>query len=192
MIVYSFTLTLKAPDKNCSRQHFNFLLLSLEENKAWFFHVNPLSSRGFTWNIKSYFLWKTMKKYLWMSSAAVLIGPVRVWYWKKAPSSLSLQFETLLHWLTITRKEALWQISADLDLPAHQFSLNQIFPVCITHLYFLHLIFVFVSQCHHGSLMICNIELSHDVSALPRHFCILLSGVVKWSYLVEWRDRVEL
>ena len=50
-----------------------FLLLSLEENKAWFFHVNPLLSRGFTWNIKSYFLWKAVKKYL-ISSAAVVIG----------------------------------------------------------------------------------------------------------------------
>ena len=28
------TLTLKAPNKNCSRRHFNFFLLSLEENKA--------------------------------------------------------------------------------------------------------------------------------------------------------------
>ena len=27
-------LNLKAPNKNCSRRHFNFLLLSLEENKA--------------------------------------------------------------------------------------------------------------------------------------------------------------
>ena len=27
-------LTFKAPNKNCSRQHFNFLFLSLEENKA--------------------------------------------------------------------------------------------------------------------------------------------------------------
>ena len=35
-------------------------------------------SRGFTWNIKSYFLWKAMKKYLWMSSAAVVIGALRV------------------------------------------------------------------------------------------------------------------
>ena len=26
-------LTLKAPNKNCSRRHFNFLLLSFEENK---------------------------------------------------------------------------------------------------------------------------------------------------------------
>ena len=30
-------LTLKAPNKNCSRWHFIFLLLSCEENKAWFF-----------------------------------------------------------------------------------------------------------------------------------------------------------
>ena len=27
-------LTLKAPNKNCSRQHFNFSLLSFNENKA--------------------------------------------------------------------------------------------------------------------------------------------------------------
>ena len=27
-------LTLKAPNKNCSRRHFNFLLLSFEENNA--------------------------------------------------------------------------------------------------------------------------------------------------------------
>ena len=30
-------LTLKAKNKNCSRRYFNFLLLSFEENKAWFF-----------------------------------------------------------------------------------------------------------------------------------------------------------
>ena len=71
--VHPLTLTLKASNKNCSRQHFNFSLLSLEENKAWFFHVNPLPSRGFTWNIKSYFLYKITKKYLWMLSAAVVI-----------------------------------------------------------------------------------------------------------------------
>ena len=71
-------LSLKVPNKNCSRWHFKFLLLSFKKNKAWFFHVNPLLSRGFTWNIKSYFLWKTMKKYLWMSSTAVLIGAWRL------------------------------------------------------------------------------------------------------------------
>ena len=40
--------------------------------------MNLLPSRGYTWNSKSYFLWKTMKKYLWMSSAAVVIGAWRV------------------------------------------------------------------------------------------------------------------
>ena len=30
-------LTLKAPNKNCSRRHFNFLLLSFKENEAWCF-----------------------------------------------------------------------------------------------------------------------------------------------------------
>ena len=29
-------------------------------------------------NIKFYYLWKTMKKYLWMSSATVVIGALRV------------------------------------------------------------------------------------------------------------------
>ena len=29
-----FILTLKVPNKNYSRRHFNFLLLSFEENKA--------------------------------------------------------------------------------------------------------------------------------------------------------------
>ena len=31
------TLTMKAPNKNWSRRHFIFLLLSFKENKAWFF-----------------------------------------------------------------------------------------------------------------------------------------------------------
>ena len=66
------------PNENCSRWHFNFLLLSFIENKTWFFQVNPLLGRGFTWNIKSYFPWKTMKKYLWKLSAAVVIGALRV------------------------------------------------------------------------------------------------------------------
>ena len=43
--------------------------------------MNPLPSKGFTWNIKSYFLWKTMKTYLWVSSAAVVIGALRVKAW---------------------------------------------------------------------------------------------------------------
>ena len=46
-------LTLKAPNKNCSRRHLFFFIF--RRKKAWFFHVNPLPSRGFTWNIKSYF-----------------------------------------------------------------------------------------------------------------------------------------
>ena len=31
------SLTLKVPNKNCSRRHFDFLLLSFQENKAWCF-----------------------------------------------------------------------------------------------------------------------------------------------------------
>ena len=41
------------------------------------FHVNPLPSIGFTSNIKSCFLWKTMKKYSRLSSAVVVIGDLR-------------------------------------------------------------------------------------------------------------------
>ena len=33
-----------------------------------------MSSRGFTWNIESYFLWKTMKKYFWVSYGTVVTG----------------------------------------------------------------------------------------------------------------------
>ena len=73
----TLTLTLKVPNKNLQQKTLIFFL-SFEENKSWFFHVNLLPSRGFTWNIKSYFLWKTMKKYLWISSAAVVIGALRV------------------------------------------------------------------------------------------------------------------
>ena len=39
------TLTLKGPNKNCSRRHFNFFFTFIE---ALIFHVNPLPSRGFT------------------------------------------------------------------------------------------------------------------------------------------------
>ena len=47
--------------------------------KCWLYkHTFFRSCRGFTWNIKSYFLWRTMKKYLWMSSAAVVIGALKV------------------------------------------------------------------------------------------------------------------
>ena len=34
ILKFSYLLTLKAPNKNCSRRHFNFLLLSFEENKV--------------------------------------------------------------------------------------------------------------------------------------------------------------
>ena len=34
VVCFFGALTLKAPNKSCSRRHFNFLLLSFEENKA--------------------------------------------------------------------------------------------------------------------------------------------------------------
>ena len=42
------------------------------------FHENPLLGRRFTWNIKHYFIRKTMKKYSRLSSAAVVVGAFRV------------------------------------------------------------------------------------------------------------------
>ena len=53
-------LTLKAPNKNCSRRHFNFLLLSFEENKASCF-MWILCLEEDSHETSSYFLWKTMK-----------------------------------------------------------------------------------------------------------------------------------
>ena len=40
--VFTYILTLKVPNKNCSRRHFNFLLLSFIVNIGLIFHVNPL------------------------------------------------------------------------------------------------------------------------------------------------------
>ena len=67
-------LTLKAPNKNCSRWHFDFLLLSFEGNKAWFF---MLAEDSFETS-SLIFSEKQWKKYLWMLSAAVMIGALRV------------------------------------------------------------------------------------------------------------------
>ena len=85
---FFFILTLKVPNKNCSRWHFIFLLLCLEENKAWSFMwilclaEDSLETTSLilsdSLETLSYFLRKTMKKYLWMSSAAVVIGALRV------------------------------------------------------------------------------------------------------------------
>ena len=72
-----WTLTLKAPNENGSRRHFNSLPSHFGENKAWFF-MWILCLAEDSLKTSSYFLWKTMKKYSWMSSAAVVIGALRV------------------------------------------------------------------------------------------------------------------
>ena len=38
--MFEWHLTLKAPNKNCSGRHFNFLLLSFEDKKGLIFHAN--------------------------------------------------------------------------------------------------------------------------------------------------------
>ena len=65
--------TLKAPNKNCSRRHFNFYFKIRHD-------VSSESSARQRIHLKHQVLFslKTIKKYLWMSSAAVVIGALRV------------------------------------------------------------------------------------------------------------------
>ena len=71
-------LNLKGPSKISSRWHFIFIFLIFQSKQVLIFHVNRLPSRWFTWNIKTCFLWKIKKIYFKMSSAAVVIGALRV------------------------------------------------------------------------------------------------------------------
>ena len=74
-------LTLKRQAKIAATLYF--FIFIFQRKKGLMFQVNPLPSRGFTWNIKSDFLWKAMKKYLRMFFAAVLIGALRVKCWDR-------------------------------------------------------------------------------------------------------------
>ena len=72
-------LTLKVPSKICSRRQLFLFFLIFQRKQVLIFHVNRLLlGRRFTWNIKTCFLWKIKKKYSKMSSAAVMIGALRV------------------------------------------------------------------------------------------------------------------
>ena len=70
-------LTLKAPNKNCSRRHFNFLLLSFEENKAWFFMLilclaeDSLKTSSLIFSEKQ---WKNIYEYHLLQSWLALPG----------------------------------------------------------------------------------------------------------------------
>ena len=71
-------LTVKVPKKHCSRRHFNFLLLSFKENKAWFFMWILCLAEDSLETSSLIFPEKQWKKYLWMLSAAVVIGALGV------------------------------------------------------------------------------------------------------------------
>ena len=43
--------------QNCSRRHSNFFFVFLRK-QVLTYHVNHLPSRWFTWNVRTYFLWK--------------------------------------------------------------------------------------------------------------------------------------
>ena len=89
-------LTLYAPNKNCSRRHFDFLLLSFKENKAWFFIWILCIAEDSLETLCLIFSEKQWKKYLWMSSAAVVIGALRVNILSMNPSS-TLSFYRSTH-----------------------------------------------------------------------------------------------
>ena len=83
-------LTLKAPNKNCSRRHFNFLLLSFEENKAWFF-MWILCLAEDSLETSSLILSEKQWKNIYECHLLLLIGALRV------------KGENLLQWVCIQR-----------------------------------------------------------------------------------------
>ena len=72
--VFIFSLlTLKAPNKNCSRRHFNFFTFIFPRTKCLTFHVNPVRQRIHMKYPDLFSLRKNFKK-----SAAGATGPLRV------------------------------------------------------------------------------------------------------------------
>ena len=87
------------PNKNCSRRHFNFLLLSFIENKARFFMWILCLAQDSLKTSSLIFSEKHWNFFLWMSSAAVLIGALRV----KHKFCLTEALETDFHVTTVGR-----------------------------------------------------------------------------------------
>ena len=71
-------LTLIAPNKNCSWRHFNFLLLSFKEIKVWFFMWILCLAEDSLETSSLIFSEKQWKNIVWMLSAAVVIGALKV------------------------------------------------------------------------------------------------------------------
>ena len=64
---------------NCNRWYFDFFFFLIFSKKInLIFCVNHLHSRQFTWNFKSYFLLKRIRRKIRMSSAKILVGSLRV------------------------------------------------------------------------------------------------------------------
>ena len=80
----------KRATHNCSRRHFDFCSFQKNNLKLGIpcelsskqydlaFHVNRLPSRRFTWNAKSYLLWKNNKTKRLMSSATILLSVLSI------------------------------------------------------------------------------------------------------------------
>ena len=71
-------LALKAPPIICSRGQFQILLLSQKYQIRHDISWESSASRWFSWNIISYFFWKSDKMLQNLSSASVVIGALRV------------------------------------------------------------------------------------------------------------------
>ena len=86
-----FTLPLSAK-QNCSRRHFYYFYFSLSKKIRLDVSCESIAKRGFTWNIKHNFIRKTIKIYSRLSSAAVVIGALRV---KEASVWILIQHGTI-------------------------------------------------------------------------------------------------
>ena len=76
-LLLCFILTLKSPITTEADDTHKYIFIFSGESKT-IFHMNPLpSSRGFTWNIKPYFLQKIKVKKFWVSSAAIFLWKLK-------------------------------------------------------------------------------------------------------------------
>ena len=108
--------------------------------------MNPLPSRGFTWNIKSYFLWKTIKKYFWMLSAAVVVGALRVKI-LDITKQLFMRFLGLIKTGVSVTCKVCWCVKTDIFLTMCH---NCVTP-CSLHIRTIHLIIfiLFIAHCQY-------------------------------------------
>ena len=75
------SLTLKVPVMTAADGNIKYFFSVFQRKLDMIFQVNPLLGRGFSCNIMPYFLQKITMKKIAMSSAAILLGTIRVYAW---------------------------------------------------------------------------------------------------------------